>query len=147
MLREVLGEVRTDPALLGVSSARPKAPGMRYRHYAPKAPLVIVEGESAAVREKIRQLVLENEKTGSLCGILCADDSVQAYADLHALIFSAGGTKGEGEIARNLFAKLRDFDETGVKQIYSEAFETPQLGGAIMNRLLKAAGHTVIRAQ
>ncbi len=146
MLRDVLGEVRTDPALDGVSTARPKAPGMRYRHYAPKAPLVIVEGDRAAVREKICSLVRENEKAGISCGILCVEDSAAAYKDLAAPVFTAGSLEDEESIARNLFARLRDFDGTGVERIYSEAFDTPHLGGAIMNRLLKAAGHTVVRA-
>ncbi len=144
MLRSVLGEVRMDPGLHADNPAfRPKAPGMKYRHYAPKSPLIIVEGEEARVRAKISQLVLEAEKSGKAAGIIATDEDASSYT--HGIVRSAGTRSDEITIAQRLFSILREFDDLQVSVIYSEAFDTPQLGAAIMNRLIKAAGHQVIQ--
>lgn len=144
MLRSVLGEVRMDPGLHADDPAfRPKAPGMKYRHYAPKSPLIIVEGEEARVRAKISQLVLEAEKSGKAAGIIATDEDASSYT--HGIVRSAGTRSDEITIAQRLFSILREFDDLQVSVIYSEAFDTPQLGAAIMNRLIKAAGHQVIQ--
>ena len=143
MLRSVLGDVRMDPGLHADDPAfRPKAPGMKYRHYAPKASLVIVEGEEAAVRAKIEELALEAENSGQMAGIIATDEDASSYT--HGIVRSAGTRSDEITIAQRLFSILREFDELQVSVIYSEAFDTPQLGAAIMNRLIKAAGHQII---
>ena len=143
MLRSVLGDVRMDPGLHADDPAfRPKAPGMKYRHYAPKASLIIVEGEEAAVRAKIEELALEAEISGQMAGIIATDEDASSYT--HGIVRSAGTRSDEITIAQRLFSILREFDELQVNVIYSEAFDTPQLGAAIMNRLIKAAGHQVI---
>ena len=143
MLRSVLGNVRMDPGLHADDPAfRPKAPGMKYRHYAPKASLFIVEGEETAVRAKIKELALEAENSGRTAGIIATDEDASSYT--HGIVRSAGNRSDEITIAQRLFGILREFDEMQVSVIYSEAFDTPQLGAAIMNRLIKAAGHQVI---
>ena len=143
MLRSVLGDVRMDPGLHADDPAfRPKAPGMKYRHYAPKASLIIVEGEEAAVRAKIEELALEAENSGQMAGIIATDEDASSYT--HGIVRSAGTRSDEITIAQRLFSILREFDELQVSVIYSEAFDTPQLGAAIMNRLIKAAGHQII---
>ena len=146
MLREVLGEVRMDKGLLITdSSVRPKAPGMKYRHYAPKADLSIVEGTQEEVIDCINRLTREAAAKGLKAGIIATDETRAQYAD--GLVLSIGSREEEETIAHHLYEVLRDFDEADVNVIYSEAFYTPRMGQAIMNRLLKAAGHKIIKAQ
>lgn len=143
MLSEVLGTVETDRALLSDdANVHPKAPGMKYRHYAPKASLTIVEGEAAAVRKKINELAGEAEASGGRVGIIATDETAASYPA--GIVKSAGTRTDEITIAMHLYSILREFDELNVSKIYSEAFETPQMGQAIMNRLIKAAGHQII---
>ena len=143
MLREILGEVRLDPGLDAENEhIRPKAPGMRYKHYAPKAQLTIVEGSTEAVVQKINELTKEKTKAGKKVGIISTDETLDQYK--RGIIKSIGSRREEETIAQHLYGILRDFDEEDVDCIYSESFETPKLGMAIMNRLLKAAGHQII---
>ncbi len=145
MLLDVLGEVQTDRGLIASdSSVHPKAPGMKYRHYAPKAPLFIVEGERSAVQHKINALSRKEREKGGQAGVIATDETAGDYAD--AIVKSIGPRSDEGAIARHLYAILREFDTLKVSVIYSESFETPQMGAAIMNRLMKAAGHQVLQA-
>ncbi len=143
MLAGVIGAVELDQALLTDDpNLRPKAPGMKYRHYAPRASLTIVEGEQEAVKAKIRELAAEAEKAGKSVGIIATDESFADYP--RGIVVSAGSRADEGSIARHLYRILREFDHMEVAAIYSESFETPQMGQAIMNRLIKAAGHQII---
>lgn len=143
MLSKVIGEVKMDPGILASDSAqRPKAPGMKYKHYAPKANLIVVDGERNQVIKKINQLVLKDQSNGRKVGIIGTDDTIKAYKGNR--IISIGKREDEDSIARHLYGILREFDEAGVDSIYSESFATPRIGQAIMNRLLKAAGHQVL---
>ncbi|HIR14354.1 MAG TPA: threonylcarbamoyl-AMP synthase [Candidatus Choladousia intestinavium] len=144
MIQEVIGEVRMDQALIDEhSSVRPKAPGMKYRHYAPKAQLYIVEGAEEEVRQKIDALAEQEERRGRRAGVIVTEESVPFYH--HGILKVIGSRGDELSISRHLFGILREFDEMDVQVIYSEAFHTPQMGQAIMNRLLKAAGHQIIK--
>lgn len=146
MLEQALGtEVLTDQTLLdGASKQPPKAPGMKYRHYAPKGELTIVSGSACAVTDAIRRMADQKRQAGEKVGIICTDETRKLYqADL---IESAGSRMDEEEIARRLYAILRRFDAEQVTCIYSEAFSEKGMGQAIMNRLLKAAGHHVMDA-
>ncbi len=144
MAEEILGEVRIDPGLLIEDPAvQPKAPGMKYRHYAPKAEMMIVEGSQEAVTEAIRDKVRRDIETGILSGILASEETAHMYPE--GVVRIAGSRLNEEEIAHNLYAVLREFDDSGVQKIYSEAFDTPKMGQAIMNRLLKAAGRHVLK--
>ena len=146
MLRETLGDVRMDKGLIAADSkVRPKAPGMKYRHYAPKADLAIVEGTEEAVVKKINELAAKAKARGEQVGIIATDETKDRYPE--GLVVSIGSRKEEETIAHHLYEVLRDFDQSAVKSIYSEAFYTPKMGQAIMNRLLKAAGHKIIRAE
>lgn len=142
MLEEVVGEVRIDKGLAADAKVAPKAPGMKYRHYAPKAELTIVEGASKAVIEKINALVKEKEALGIRTGIIGTEETVGQYPS--GLVKSMGTRTDELSISSHLYAILREFDESDVQIIYSESFEEGALGSAIMNRLLKAAGHKII---
>ena len=142
MLQEVVGEVQIDKGLDADSKTPPKAPGMKYRHYAPKAELMIVEGSSEAVVEKINALVRENEEKGICTGIIGTEETISRYP---AGIVKCMGTRNdELSISSHLYGILREFDESDAKVIYSESFEEGAMGSAIMNRLLKAAGHKII---
>lgn len=145
MLEEVVGEVQIDKGLLGDDAKTPpKAPGMKYRHYAPKAELIIVEGAQDAVIEKINALVSEKENQGIRAGIIGTEETVGHYP--RGLVKSMGTRNDELSISSQLYRILREFDESEAEVIYSESFEQGELGSAIMNRLLKAAGHKVIQA-
>ncbi len=143
MLESVLGEVGTDPALeTDDPEAHPKAPGMKYRHYAPKGDLRIVEGAEEAVVAYINEQAALQMAAGEKVGIIATDDTLRRYkADV---CLSAGNRTEEGTIAHMLYRILREFDDAGVTRIYAESFAGAGLGEAIMNRLLKAAGHQLI---
>ena len=146
MLKDTLGDVRMDRGLLITdSSVHPKAPGMKYRHYAPKADLSIVEGPQDEVIACINRLTHEAVENGLKAGIIATDETKDQYSD--GLVLSIGSREEEETIAHHLYEVLRDFDEAQVNVIYSEAFYTPRMGKAIMNRLLKAAGHKIIKTQ
>lgn len=144
MLERVIGPVQMDRGLIASgSNVRPKAPGMKYRHYAPKAALLVIEGNPETVQNKIRELTEEKIREGFQVGIIATDESAPGYP--LGIVKSIGTRKDEETIARHLFGVLREFDDSGVSYIYSEAFDTPQMGQAIMNRLLKAAGQQKIQ--
>ncbi len=139
-LKEVLGEVMIDPAILEKNeNIKAKAPGMKYTHYAPNAHVYIVRGEEEKVIEKINALIKENDKKGIKTGVICINKHVKQYK---------GEIIGLGEdlkeVAFNLFKALREMDKRKVDIIYSESFENIGIGQAIMNRLTKAAGYKFI---
>ncbi len=145
MLEEVIGEVTVDKTLLDSSSTqRPKAPGMKYRHYAPDAKLTIVEGTLREEVLAIRQLAYEAHRQGRQVGIIATNESERYYT--HGIVKNIGTRENEKTIARNLYAVLRDFNEEDISEIYSESFAVQGIGNAIMNRLEKAAGHVRISA-
>lgn len=145
-LAEVLGEVRFDEAVLKRSPSEnvvAKAPGMKYRHYAPKAPLYIVEGRNEEVIRYINAEAVKNAAEGRITGILATEETKKCYTG--GMVFCVGERANAESIAAGLFDTLRSFDETGVSVIYSESFADNPLGTAIMNRLLKAAGYHIIQ--
>lgn len=142
-LSRVVGDVVYDPAILDADSGQaPRAPGMKYRHYAPKGDLSIVKGEKEKVIEYIRKQTEEALKEGDRVGIIATEET---YLNYNATVVqNIGSRDDEATIARRLYAVLRDFDLENVNRIYSEEFDTPNMGQAIMNRLMKAAGHHII---
>ncbi len=143
MLETVVPHVEFDPALMHVApDIRPKAPGMKYTHYAPRGELAIVEGEPYAVIDKINALVKEKQEAGYKVGVLAATETSDQY---HADVVLAIGHRAQPiTVSSRLYACLREFDTLGVEYIYTESFGTDSLGSAVMNRLFKAAGHRVI---
>lgn len=146
MLEEVLSRVEEDSTLMRADSGQaPKAPGMKYRHYAPKGDLTIVTGAEAAVIAYINEQLDKQHHMGKKTGVIGTDKTIGRYrADACK---SAGNRENENTIAKELYRILREFDDEAVEVIYSEAFETSGIGQAIMNRLLKAAGHKVISTE
>ena len=144
MLEEALKkEVTWDRAIVDANcKTPPKAPGMKYRHYAPKGELVIVEGDRQAVVEKINSLAKEAKEQGFKTGIISTKENAELFeADV---IKCVGHQNREDEVAHNLFKILREFDDENVDKMFSESFNGNGVGAAVMNRLLKAAGHQVI---
>ena len=145
MLESVIGEIAVDATLLAEESDKaPKAPGMKYRHYAPKAQLIIVEGEAAESVKAIRQIAYEQTRLGFKVGIIATAETESLYTN--GIVKSIGSRNNENSIAKNLYRILREFDEEDVSYIYSETFNGEGMGDAIMNRLEKAAGHHTIQA-
>lgn len=143
MLEKVLGEVRVDQTILDMNCKEPpKAPGMRYRHYAPKGQLTIVEGEAYKTIDKINELTKEAQAKGEKVGIIGTEETKDKY--LGNSVKSVGKRRDEDSIARTLYTILREFDDEGITVIYSESFSECAMGQAIMNRLLKAAGHNIL---
>lgn len=144
MLKNTIGKIDVDRTIIeGNSKQAPKAPGMKYRHYAPKGSLTIVEGSSEEVTEYIRRQLSECAKQGRKTGVIATDETVEKYnADS---VKSAGSRRDEEQIARHLFRILREFDDEEIEVMYAESFESKGVGQAIMNRLLKAAGHQIIK--
>jgi L-threonylcarbamoyladenylate synthase len=142
-LAQVLGNVDVDRTIITPDSGiAPKAPGMKYRHYAPKGELVILEGSRGNVVAEINKAAAKDRENGIRSGVICTDETRDMYsADC---VKSAGARGDEESIARELFRILREFDDENVGHIYSEPFREGDLGQAIMNRLMKAAGHKVI---
>ncbi len=145
MLKDVLCDVSTDPAIEGILPQKDivaKAPGMKYRHYAPKGQLLIVEGSPDRVARKINSLVSEKDTEGYKTAVIATDETKDKYKC--NIIKSIGTRKSENSIAASLYNILREMDYMEVQYIYSESFGAGILGGAVMNRMLKAAaGHII----
>ena len=144
MMEEVVGKVEIDPAILQKPAAdlKPKAPGMKYTHYSPKAEVVLVKGETTAVVDEINRLAAEDMAHGFKTGVMATEETKDLYkADI---VLSLGSRERPEEIGANLFKYLRKFDFLGAERVYSEVFSEEGEGMAIMNRLNKAAGYQTI---
>lgn len=120
-----------------------RAPGMKYRHYAPKGRLIIVDGEEKAVISYINAQVRKEKEAGLLTGVIASSETWKNYdADEIKCI---GARQDEEGIAHNLYRVLRELDDKITDVIYSETFSSEGIGQAIMNRLLKAASYQVVR--
>ncbi len=147
MASAVLGlMVPLDPAITSgpmKADVRPKAPGMKYKHYAPKADLTLVEGETEAVTETINRLADEKIGQGFSVGIICTEETKSLYPA--GMVKSLGFRAKEETLAHNLYSVLREFDDLKADFIFSESFSKDHLGQAIMNRLTKAAGYHILK--
>lgn len=120
-----------------------KAPGMKYRHYAPKGELTIYEGRPEDVTAAIQNMAAEKLLLGEKVGILTSDESMSQYTI--GIIKSVGTRKDPAQIASKLFTILREFDYSDVSIILAESFDEDRIGQAIMNRLRKAAGYRIVK--
>jgi len=128
-LTDAAKHVQLDPAD-GVAEAdfQPKSPGMKYKHYAPKAEMLIVEGERSKVKAEIERLKTMNEKLGNSVGVILFEE------------------KAFLEAAHDFFARLRDLDNEGVDMILAGALsDSDGVGFAVMNRMLKSAGYNIVK--
>ena len=147
-LKETLGDVKLHPFVvaeedLPVGAAR--SPGMRHRHYAPNAKVILVEGSVPAVTAKVKELTASYRLEACKVGVLATDETAAQYrADV---VKSLGSRFNLAVIAQNLFRLLREFDVEGVDVIVAEGVPADGLGLAVMNRLRKASAYNIIRAE
>ena len=147
MAEKVVDRVEVDPAILEEHVHKnlvAKAPGMKYRHYAPKGQLTLVEGESIEeVSQKINELVQQAVAEGKKAAVIATEESRKLY---HApYVVTMGRRDDVHTVAHSLYDILRQMDEEQIDVIYSESFSRADFGQAVMNRLLKAAGYHVLR--
>lgn len=145
-LEEVLPTIEYDPAVIAKEKSDviiAKAPGMKYRHYAPRGELSIFEGPMEKVIAAIQSETIKKLSSEQTVGIIATDETCNRYN--MGIVKSVGSRNDEEAIAAHLFGILREFDTLGVSYIFSESFDDNALSHAIMNRLLKAAGYQVIR--
>ena len=143
-LQKIIPNVIVDFAIIREDeNLVPKSPGQKYRHYAPKSEMIVYGGDLNKVVntivENTKNQIIENKKVG----IMCTDETKGFYKD--GLVFSMGTRNDENTIAHNLFNILRVFDEENVDIIFAEEIQNSNLGMAIMNRIMKAAGGKIIR--
>jgi L-threonylcarbamoyladenylate synthase len=146
-LKRVLGRVILHPATVAdrrIWFVRAPSPGMKHRHYAPKAEVVLVEGRPDATVRKVQEIADYHVKAGKKVGILATDESNSRYTG--AVTKSLGSRIDPDAIARNLFRLLREFDEEKVNIIIAEGVPLKGLGLAVMNRLRKASGFNIVKA-
>lgn len=144
-LKSVLGEVKIEPAAAAgfPEGEAPRSPGMKYTHYAPRAPLLLIEGTPGAVAAKIMELAAEKRAEGIRVGILTYSDSADFSSAGEVVL--AGQRASPETVAAELYAALRRFDELDVNLILAEGLEEKGVGLAVMNRLRKAAGGRSVR--
>jgi L-threonylcarbamoyladenylate synthase len=147
MLRTVLGRVELHPVAVAEKEllvGRARSPGVKHRHYAPDADVVVVEGKLSAIVSKVKELAEFYMRKGNRVGVLATDETVGCYrADV---VKSLGSRSDLAVIAKNLFRLLREFDLEGVDVIVAEGVPTEGLGLAVMNRLRKASGYKIVKA-
>ncbi|EHI97446.1 Sua5/YciO/YrdC/YwlC family protein [Clostridium sp. DL-VIII] len=144
MLREVDSSIEIDSAIMKKprENLKPKAPGMKYKHYAPNAKVTIISGERKKTVEKIKEMVHYNiEKDKSVC-ILTVEENAKEYEEGTSIVL--GSIENLSTVAKNLFEALRKCDDLGADLIFAEAYEEKGVGMAIMNRLNKAAGFDIV---
>lgn len=144
MLKEVDNNIEIDRALKEKprEDLKPKAPGMKYRHYAPKAKLKIIRGNNEKSVEIIRKMIENYIEKNKSVAVLTIDENIDKFNK--GKIISLGSRENLDEIARNLFESLRKCDDLGVEYILCQGFDEKGVGLAIMNRLNKAAGYDII---
>lgn len=143
-LEEEIGLIEMDPSLLGEEAAIPRAPGMKYRHYAPKARVTIIRGEESleAIREEMRRLGTAGERAA----LVVFEEHIPHYKSLPVgHLMPLGGLFDLKHSIRNLYRILRDCDILETTDIFIEEVPETGLGFSYMNRLKKAAGHNFLK--
>jgi L-threonylcarbamoyladenylate synthase len=147
-LRRVLGDVKLHPFAVAEKELpieKARSPGMKHKHYAPNAEVIVVEGAIPAVIAKVKELVGSYRLKGVKVGVLATDETLAVYrADV---VKSLGSRFNLNAIAQNLFSLLREFDVEGVGVIIAEGVPTEGLGLAVMNRLRKASGYNIVKLE
>ncbi|MEM2104921.1 MAG: L-threonylcarbamoyladenylate synthase [Candidatus Bathyarchaeia archaeon] len=146
-LKKVLGTVKIHPVAIAdgeVPIEKARSPGVKHKHYAPKAEVIVVEGEVHAIVKKARELAEQYANKGLRVGVLATDETAAGYEGY--VVKSLGSRSDLTAIARNLFRLLREFDAENVDVIIAESVPPKGLGLAVMNRLRKAAGYRIVKA-
>ncbi len=145
MLREAIGEVEVDPAIMKKpdEDTVAKAPGMKYKHYSPNVEIVVVQGEHDMVAMYINRCIEEAHKNSARVGVM-AYNQVLPHISNADVMHSLGDINHRSYAASELFATLRMFETEGVKTVYAQDSGEGGIGLAISNRLNKAAGYKII---
>jgi L-threonylcarbamoyladenylate synthase len=147
-LKKILGDVKLHPFVVAekeLSIEKARSPGMRHKHYAPNAEVIVVEGAIPAILAKVKELAESYRLKGAKVGVLATDETVAAYRAVG--VKSLGSRFNLEVVAQNLFSLLREFDAEGVDVIIAEGVPTEGLGLAVMNRLRKASGYNIVKAE
>lgn len=144
MLSASIGEVRQSPSILTPLKENEVAasPGMKYKHYAPSAEVIVVSGEPRAAAKKILELYLEHELQGRSCEIAATEQTKHFYIGKKCVIL--GDRNHPETLCASLFSALRDMDARA-EIILAEGILAEEAGLAYMNRLLRAAGFRIIK--
>jgi L-threonylcarbamoyladenylate synthase len=134
-IEKCIGKIIVHPSVSGIKMKNviAKSPGMKYKHYAPNAKVIVVEGKNVDVKKKIKNLVKEYNRLGKGVGVITTDKN----HDYDGKVIFIG--KNQNAFAKNLFKTFREFDKTDVDIIIAESIELKGLGLAIMNRLRRAS--------
>lgn len=150
-LEEILGEVKLDPHVQGGNEVEGpvRSPGMKYRHYAPKAPAVLIRGEPPELFQQVTALAQKLEAQGETVGLLVSKEMLEYWrregVDQSRWQIAVMGSRTDAaEVAASIYRGLRELDGTNATQIILEGISTAGIGLAVMNRLQKAAGNRVI---
>jgi len=146
-LKRILGRVELHPVAVAekdISVEKARSPGVKHKHYAPNAEVIVVEGEVSAIISKVRELIEFYTHEGSVVGVLATDETAGYYRS--DVVKSLGSRSDLAVIAKNLFRLLREFDSEGVDVIIAEGVPLEGLGLAVMNRLRKASGYKIVKA-
>ena len=146
-LKKIIPDLSLHPFVTAereIAVAEARSPGMRHRHYAPKAEVILVEGALSAVVKEVHELIVSCKREGKRVGVLATDETAAKYtADV---VKSVGSRFNSDAIALNLFKLLREFDSENVDVIIAEGIPAEGIGLAVMNRLRKASGYNIVKA-
>lgn len=152
MMEKIVGEVIDDKVVnarsideISKDDYAPKAPGMKYRHYAPKAMLTMYDGDIEAVVKRISAEIEYAKNEGKKVGVIATDETKERYTADY--VVSIGTRSNIETVARHLYDVLRGFDDTQADVIFSETFYENEFGLSVMNRLIKAGGYRLIRVE
>lgn len=123
---------------------KPRSPGLKYRHYAPNASVLIYDGTRDEITARICSEIKERKKNGFSVGVLATDESICYYKEDGIVVLSLGSLDNSLQQASNLFHCLRRFDDLGIDVVLAEALPRGGAGDAVMNRLYRAAGGALI---
>jgi L-threonylcarbamoyladenylate synthase len=145
-LKKILGKIELHPIAVAeeaVPVEKARSPGMKHKHYAPNAEVIVVEGEVSATMDTVKELAELYERKGYKVGVLATDETASCYRV--DVVKSLGSRSDLTVVAKNLFRLLREFDAEGVDVIIAESVPAEGLGLAVMNRLRKASGYRIVK--
>ncbi len=146
-IEEIIGHIEIDKTILGKVNIDnvPKCPGMKYKHYAPKAQVTLIKSKDINTQvKKICELAEKISGEGKKVGVLATDQTISRYEGYE--VISMGDRNNPETIASSIFSLFREFDDMGVEAILAETVDENGVGLAIMNRMVKAAGYNIIQA-
>ncbi|MHB1315821.1 MAG: L-threonylcarbamoyladenylate synthase [Christensenellales bacterium] len=145
MLQDCIGTVQVSPGVLSPFDGTAPSPGMKYRHYAPKAEVVLVSGPINETARLISSLYDQQSALGRRCAIAATEETAPFYGSRTLRLI--GSHANPSTVAHNFFSILRQLDDDGADMIFLEALSPDNMGLAVMNRALRSAGFHVVHTQ